>query len=180
MPLPERIVKVGLGLLSLKEIEFLGLPQPGTIAERLTRLIDHLLAPLEREWLGDDTPDSTVVGRVKKLRAAVLPEMIQGEISPQERERRWRQLADMYLAQQLSCYPPDYVMDGATPERMLETVERFEEDLTDSCRIYRPMTVTVQVGEAIVVPPARARGTDEDPVMASLERQLREMVSTLE
>ena len=141
MPLIDRIVKVGQSLLALKEIEYLGQPQSGTTAERLERLINHLLAPLEKEWLGDAARDPTVVGRVKKLRAAVLPDMIQGEMTSDERERRWLQLADMYLAQQLSCYPPDYLIADPTPERMLETVERFEEDLTDQSRIYRPMTV---------------------------------------
>ena len=61
---------------------------------------------------------------------------------------------------------------------MLETVERFEEDLTDKCRVYRPMTVTVEVGDAIPVPPNRERGAAEDPVMANFERQLRQMLSS--
>jgi 1-acyl-sn-glycerol-3-phosphate acyltransferase len=178
MPLTDRIAKVGGALLALKEIEFLGHPRNGTIAERLARLIDHLLVPLEKEWNGNAEPEGTVVGRVKKLRSAVLPDMVQGEITSQERDRRWRQLEDMYLAQQLSCYPPDYLGESPSPERMLETVERFEEDLTDKCRIYSPMTVTARVGDAIVVSPARERGAAEDPVMANLERQLKEMLSS--
>jgi 1-acyl-sn-glycerol-3-phosphate acyltransferase len=176
LSLNDRIYKVGGALLALKEIEFVGQPQSGSIAGRLARLIDHLLVPLEKEWLGDAKPDDTTVGRVKKLRAAVLPDMIQGEISTEERDRRWRQLEDMYLAQQLSCYPPDYLGESPSPERMLETVERFEEDLTDAARIYRPMSVTVQVGEAIPVPLNRERGGGEDPVMTGLEKQLKEMI----
>jgi 1-acyl-sn-glycerol-3-phosphate acyltransferase len=177
MALTDRITKVGSGLLALKEIEFLGQPQSGLIAERLARLIDHLLVPLEKEWNGDAPTEDTVVGRVKKLRSAVLPEMIEGKVTEEERQRRWGQLADMYLAQQLSCYPPDYLSESPTPERMLETVERFEEDLTDNCRVYSPMTVTVEVGDAIPVPSARDRGAAEDPVMATLERKLKEMLS---
>lgn len=178
LPLVERIGKVGVGLLSLKEIEFLGEPHNGTISARVERLIDHLLVPLEAEWLKGKS-DETVVGRVKKLRAAVLPGMIQGEITAEERERRWRQLADMYLAQQLSCYPPDYLQSNPSAERMLETVERFEEDLTDACRVYPPMTVTVQIGEPILVNPARDRGAAEDPVMSGIEQQLQTMISTI-
>jgi 1-acyl-sn-glycerol-3-phosphate acyltransferase len=179
LPLVDRITKVGGGLLALKEIEFLGQTQSGTLSERLSRLIDHLLVPLEKEWLKEAATDASVVDRVKKLRSAVLPEMIQGEIAAEERDRRWRQLADMYLAQQLSLYPQDYLTEKQTPERMLETVERFEEDLTDTSRIYRPMTAVVQVGEAIVVPTARDRGSDEDPVMAAVERQLNEMLGAV-
>src|SRR5205085_2509528 len=49
LPLTDRILKVGLGLLSLKEIEYLGHAQTGANPERLARLIDHLLVPLEKE-----------------------------------------------------------------------------------------------------------------------------------
>lgn len=61
-----------------------------------------------------------------------------GEISADEHERRWQQLADLNLAQQLARYPPDYVRADPRPDRMLETVIRFEEDLTDTPRVYRP------------------------------------------
>ena len=37
----------------------------------------------------------------------------------------------IYLAGQLACYPPDYLAANPTPERLLETVERFEEDRFD-------------------------------------------------
>jgi hypothetical protein len=117
-----------------------------------------------------------VVARVKRLRAAILPDMIQGDITEVERERRWRQLAAMYLAQQLTYYPPGYLTSETQTNRMLETIERFEEDLTDQCRAYRPMTVTLTVGEALPVNPARERGAAEDPLMAALEASLKRML----
>jgi hypothetical protein len=117
------------------------------------------------------------VERVKQLRTAVLADMIAGKVPEEERDRRWRQLGDVYLAQQLSCYPPDYVSDRPTVERVLETVERFEEDLTDQVRIHRPLRVVVQVGEALPVPADRERG--EDPLMQELEHQLQGMLTQL-
>ena len=99
----------------------------------------------------------------QRLRTAILPDMVEAQITDEERERRWGQLADMYLAQQMSHYPPEYIKSKPTPERMLETVERFEEDLTDVCRVYSPMTAMVQVGKAIPVSPAREGRTREDP-----------------
>jgi 1-acyl-sn-glycerol-3-phosphate acyltransferase len=167
----QRITKVGLALLALKEIEILGEPHSGPIGERLERLIDGLLVPIEKEWLKGER-GKHVVQRVKKLRIAVLPDMVQGELPEAERARRWAQLADMYLAQQLSCYPPDYLAAAPTPERLLETVERFEEDLTDNCRPYPPLRAQVTVGDAIPVNPVRERG--DDPVMVELERQLKD------
>jgi 1-acyl-sn-glycerol-3-phosphate acyltransferase len=174
LALEDRITKLGTALLALKEIEYFGQPQTGTIWERSQRLIDGLLVPLEKEWLGGEH-DSHVVARVKKLRTAILPDMVQGDLAEAERERRWQQIADMYLAQQISNYPPDYLKANPTPGRMLETVERFEEDLTDKCRPHAPMRVTVTVGDAIVVDTARERG-GEDPLMAEIDRQLKTLL----
>jgi hypothetical protein len=171
----DRIYRVGESLLCLKEMEYFGQPQPGIIPERLARLIDHLLLPLEQEWLKGQR-EATTVGRVKKLRSALLPDMIKGEISAAERERRWRQLADMYFAQQVSHYPPDYVKSKPTPERLLETVERFEEDMTDTARVHRPIVTTAAIGEAIPVSASRDRGATEDPLMQALEQQLHHML----
>ena len=167
----ERIAKVGGALLALKEMEYLGQPQSGGVPERLGRLIDHLLQPLEQEWLKGQR-EGDVVARVKRLRSAILPEMVAGEITEAERTRRWRQLADLYLAQQLSCYPPDYIRSRPTPERMLETVERFEEDLTDQTRVHHPLRVVMEVGPALAVSPDRERGTATDPLMQKLREQL--------
>lgn len=174
LSLEDRIAKLGSALLALKEIEYFGQPQDGTIWERAQRLIDGLLVPLEKEWLGGEH-DAHVVGRVKKLRTAILPDMVQKELPEEERERRWQQMADIYLAQQISCYPPDYLKSNPTPDRMLETVERFEEDLTDKCRPHAPMRVTVTVGDAIVVDTARERG-GEDPLMVEIDRQLKNLL----
>ena len=84
----------------------------------------------------------------------------------------------MYLAQQLSCYPPDYLRSNPSAERMLETVERFEEDLTDKCRAYRPMAVKVRVGEAIPVSPTRRPQCPRGPGHGALEHQLHELIAS--
>ncbi len=176
LPLKERIAKIGGALLALKEIEYFGAPQPGDIATRVQRLIDQLLGPLEDEWV-KGRREKEIVGRVKLLRTAIVPEMAAGSLGEIELQRRWRHLADMYLAQQLSCYPPDYLAADPTPERFLETVERFEEDLTDKARLHAPMRAIVEVGDAIEVTPERARGTESDPVMSAIREQLETMLA---
>jgi hypothetical protein len=176
LPLNERIARIGVALLGLKETEYFGTAQSGTIAERLKRLIDRLLAPLETEWV-KGRHEKEIIGRVKLLRTAIVPEMATGTLSEAELQRRWRQLADMYLAQQLSCYPPDYLAADPTPERLLETIERFEEDMTDEARVHRPMRAVVEVGEAIEVSPERARSPDGDPLMIAIREQLEAMLA---
>ncbi|MEK6234099.1 MAG: hypothetical protein N2C14_05260, partial [Planctomycetales bacterium] len=174
----DRLLKVGKALLCLKEIEFLGVPQEGEVPERLERLIDHLVVPLEEEYL-DGRREDSVVARVKKLRIAILPDMVAGELSDEESERRWRQLADLYLAQQLAWYPADYVRSRPTVDRIRETIERFEEDVTDQVRAHRPLHCVVQIDEAIEVSPKRQRGKDGDPLMQRIEERLGGMLDEL-
>lgn len=176
VPLAERIEKIGGALLTLKEIEYFGAPQAGTLAERLPRLIDRLLVPLEAEWL-KGRREKEVVQRVKLLRIAMVPEMAAGTLPEAEMQRRWRQLADIYLSQQLAFYPVGYWGENPTPERLLETVERFEEDLTDVARLHSPIRAVVDVGEAIEVSPERTRGGDGDPLMNAIREQLETMLA---
>ena len=176
--LVDRVAKVGDALLTLKEIEYSEKPQTGTLAQRLAALIDHLLVPLERQWLKGKR-ECDVVSRVKALRTAIVPDIVAGEIAEEERARLWRHLADVYLAQQLSLYPPDYFSSPPTPEQLLETVERYEEDLTDQVRVYRPFHVVMEVGDAIEVGPTRPRGADGDPVMVRLHDDLTTMLARL-
>ena len=178
LPLVERIYRVGPALLALKEMEYLGRPQTGELEDRLDRMVDHLLHPLERRWLGDAKTGS-VIARVKELRKKVLPEMIEGELPEAELTRRWRHLEDMELAQQLSLYPAKYVATRPSVDRILETVERFMEHLAGEEEPHSPMKAVVQVGEAIEVSTKRDRGAADDPLLTCLERALSEMLAAL-
>ena len=173
----DRIVKVGRALLCLKEIEHFGQEQSGRFADRLTGLIDRLLQPLEEEWTGAAQTGS-VVPRVKALRMKLLPDMVNGELTEDERQRRWKQLADIYLAQQVSCYPSDYLARPSV-DRLLETLERYEEDLTDKARVHGSLHAIIQVGEAIDVSPRRDRHAAVDPLMARIEHDLQSMLDQL-
>jgi 1-acyl-sn-glycerol-3-phosphate acyltransferase len=175
LSLHERFHKVGAGLLALKELEYLGQTQEGTIAERIPMLIDALLRPLESEWV-NGSDGGHPVARVKRLRAAILPDMIKGELSEEEKARRWRLLEDADLAQQLYHYPPGYVTEGAPQGRIIETVERFEEDLTGKIRVHGPVEARVTVGDAIEVSTGREARGESDPLMAAIESQLRAML----
>jgi len=177
LPLLARIVKVGSALLSLKEIEYLGHPQSGTLAERMGRLMDQLLGPIEEEWFGS-VQTGPVVPRVRNLRVKILPDMVAGRVTAEERTRRWQQLADIYLAQQLSAYPPDYLA-RPTVDRVLEMIEKFEEDLTDKARIHGKLKVVLQIGEAIEVSPERDKKADIDPLMTQIQTSLQGMIDEL-
>ena len=175
LPLRERVIKMGHALLTLKEIEYLGVSQSGTEHERLGRLLDHLLLPLEQEWLGGKMEGDPIL-RIKRLRAAIVPEIIHGELTETERARRWRQLADLYLVQQLHCYSGDYLAGTPSAERLLETVERFNEDLTDRTRPLPPIHAVISVGNSIEASAGRERRGDGDPIATELRRELEVML----
>jgi 1-acyl-sn-glycerol-3-phosphate acyltransferase len=171
LTLIERLRRAGNAILGLQELELVGEFRQGTIHERLPRLIDEILGPLEVEWKVKRR-ESDVPSRVRALRTAILPELVEGGLSDAERDRRWDQLARLYRAQQLSLYPPGYLEANPSTERVLETVERLEEDLTDAATVHRPLTATVHVGEPIAVTP-------DGPTPAELMNMVRDRLETL-
>ena len=183
LALVERVYKLGNALLGLKEIEYLGDPQSGTFAERLQRLIDTLLNPLEEEWLNGRT-DPSVINRVKELRKAIVPDMIHDEgnsepLSAEELDRRWQQLEDMSLAQSLSLFPKEYIASRPSTDRILETVERMAKALSGEEQANGPMKAIIQIGEPLPVSAKRDRSATGDPILAHIESELMSMLNKL-
>ena len=166
-PLRERIDRVGMALLALQEIEYIGTVQTGTHRERLDGIIDAILVPFETEWLRGRA-EGDVIARVKALRSAILAGMIVGRISHTERDRRRAQLRSIDLAQEIFFFPTVFFGENPTPEQLLEAVECFEESLTGSATVHRPLHAVMEIGEAIEVGAKRERGNGEDPLMAKL------------
>ena len=128
LDLLSRIKRVGEGLLSLKEIQFLGAAQSGALGDRKRRLIERLLAPLEEQWLGGAQSEQLLLPRIKLLRIQLVPKLLDECTPSNQKVEIRRQLADIYQAQMVSAYPEGY-LDHPTTTRVLETVERFDEDV---------------------------------------------------
>ena len=177
----ERIYSLGHALLTLKEMEYFGAPQAGALPERLAALIDRILGPLEDAWVAPSRASKTrsVSERVKELRKALVPEMVEGALAPEETLRRERALEQIHLAQQLSLYPPDYVRSRPTIERILETVEKFEANITDEPPANGPLRAIVEVGTPIEVGSQRQRDGDGDLHLKAVEEQLRGLLEKL-
>jgi 1-acyl-sn-glycerol-3-phosphate acyltransferase len=178
VPLIDRVISVGKALLSLKELEYFGEVRVGPLSERQPALVEFLLGRLEKEWFGA-VQKGGVVPRVKGLRTKITPEMILGTLSKEEYARRYRQLEDLYLAQQVSCYPSDYLAENPSVDRLLEIVERYIEDLTDRPHALGRMHVICDVGEAIEVPLGRDRNAEVDQLMEELRTKLQSMLDEL-
>jgi 1-acyl-sn-glycerol-3-phosphate acyltransferase len=176
LPLHQRLQKVGAGLLALKELQYLNHTQDGPISTRINQLINSILTPLESEWTSNNH-DGHPVARVKRLRSALLPDLIKGDLPESEKSHRWQLLEDANLAQQLYHYPPDYITDTSPPARLLETIERFEEDLTNKISLHGPVQAHLTVGDPIEVNPTRDSRSDPDPLMSQIESQLHTMLN---
>jgi 1-acyl-sn-glycerol-3-phosphate acyltransferase len=178
--LTRRLQQIGQALLSLKEIEYFGAARTGDFYQRVDTLIEDVLNKLEAEWQIKEKEEG-VVARVKAIRSAVLPGIINKTVSAEERQRRWKQLAACYYVQQMSHYPRNYVRNSERniPEHILETVERFEEDFTDRVRVHGPLHAIVQVGKAIPVSSHRDRSAEGDPIMNGIRTQLTDMLTKL-
>jgi hypothetical protein len=168
----QRIHRIILAMLCLKEVEYLGEAQTGDIIERQNRLVNHLLVPLEEEWIGKPNAKDSLIPRIKALRMKIVPELTTGELDESERERRWVHLSRIYLAQQIASYPADYLQRPTTDTRILETIERLEEDLTDKAGIHGPLEAIIEIDQAIEVPADRPPRGEEDPIMRELRERL--------
>lgn len=179
LSLPVRVAKLLEAQVALREMEYLGYVADGDVYDRIARLIEGMLRPLEEEWIGGASAESSVVSRCKRLRSEILPGLTSGSLSPEERRRRWQHLTQIYYAQQISLYPEQYLGDGRLPERLIETVEGFEEDLTDAIRKHGPWRAIVQVGEPIEVDPGRRPRNGDDPYYRSMVDQVQTMLDSL-
>jgi hypothetical protein len=109
----------------------------------------------------------------------IVPELTTGELTESERESRWYQLSKIYLAQQIASYPAEYLVSPTTDTRILETIERLEEDLTDKAGVHGPLEAIIEIDRAIEVPADRAPRGEEDPIMRELRERLQSMLDKL-
>jgi 1-acyl-sn-glycerol-3-phosphate acyltransferase len=172
-----RVASLEEAILREKEIQYLGQAQAGCLPSRRTNLIAHLMEPTEAKWLGR-TQTIGLLPRIKQLRCKMMPHLISTSSTPEKIQEIWEDLAKIYLAQQLASYPDGY-LDKPTDMRLLETVERIEEDVTDRSRIHRPLHAILQVDHPIEVEPERPERGKVDPLMGELTTRLQSMLDRL-
>jgi 1-acyl-sn-glycerol-3-phosphate acyltransferase len=175
LPIMDRLCRMGMSLLAMKETQHFGAERSGELSERLSTFMEHLLRPIEDEWVAGKR-DGAVPTRVQRVRCAIVPDMCQGKVSETERARRQKQLADLYLAMQLHRYPPDYLKGNPPPERLIETAERYLEDICDKVSPLGALRTTVTFGPAIEVNPQRSSRQGPDSLLTQLERSIAGML----
>ena len=173
-PQIDRVRSLGDALLALREVQFAGGASSGETPGRAAALIETILRPIEGR--ADLKSEGTTVTRVKAVRSALLPALVDEKTSRETKEDLRRDLYAAFFAQQVHfLYPPDYLIEDAPPERLLETLERIDEDLNDSSAILGRWRAHVHIGEAIRVDGNRPRG-GPDPLLGEVESAIYRLI----
>jgi 1-acyl-sn-glycerol-3-phosphate acyltransferase len=159
MPLDERIVRLGTGLLGLKEMEHTGETGHGRIQERLASLCDALLSAAESHH-GRDPKSATAPERVRAQRYRIRKRLLDAgkPPTPGERDELLDDLDRVFTALQAHSYIGDYFLAEQTLDRRAETIMKLEEDLLGFPNYPTPRTARVVAGEPIPVSGMMAAG----------------------
>ena len=160
MALDERIVRLGTGLLGLKEMEHTGEVGRGRIQERLALLCEALLSAAESHH-GRDSKSVTTPERVRAQRYRIRKRLLDAEKPPtsSERDELLDDLDRVFTALQAHSYIGDYFLAEQTLDRRAETIMKLEEDLLGFPNYPAPRTARVIAGEPIAVSRMLADGT---------------------
>jgi hypothetical protein len=149
-PIRPRLEKLGCAHLAVREIEYLGTPQVGTIDERIASLAQTLVGDLEQTVLGKIQTGHTLE-RIRRVRQRLARKLLE-QIPEDERRKTHEYLERLLFCENLRSHSQSYVREMPTPERVAETLQRLEETLDDQEeKAVAPLGVVVQIGAPIDV-----------------------------
>jgi len=180
MPLIERIYRYALGMLALKELEYLGSAMSGTLKERIGSLMARILDGLEDRHVGKRRTEFAPV-RVKELRKHCLEKLAAPAVTATEARQLRRDLNDLFVAVQLYSYPGDYIRDCPTVERVAEILMKYEEDVlgVEYSPPRGPRRASVLLGKPIDVGARLTEGGKLKAVVTSLTTELESGMQSL-
>lgn len=180
LPILPRIEKLGGGLLTLKEIEYLGHPQPGDLDARIARLTGSQVDRLEKLHLGK-LFDGWLLERVRRLRQHLTRQLHDKSQDESASYGIKKDLHDLLYCENLNAHSLEYLRSDPSLERLAETIQRIEETVTDEVEVpLAPMGATARVGPAMDVRSFAAGDRKEgDPMVRHLRTTLQGMLDTI-
>jgi len=147
-----RLKQIREGIIKYREQKLDGKAFDGSLDERVPELIEALLKPLEKKW--ECTENSKdLYRRVQQLRTMILNHAVTSNTLKHKQDQMRSQLGDCTWALKLSNYNPDYVAEEPCIERVMETLDGFEEDVFSCIQVNRPWKMVIDIGKAIHVEP---------------------------
>lgn len=148
MPVRDRILRLGTGVLALKETEFLGEAGQGGLQQRLESLCERLLTEVESRH-GSDPKAGTAPERIRAQRYRIRRRLLDAKNPPASCDRQ--QLLDdldrVFTALQAHSYIGDYLLAEPSLDRHAETIMKLEEDLFGMPTYPTPRRCRVVCGE---------------------------------
>ena len=180
LPLPKRVYRVAVAILSLKELEYLGAPQTGPLGPRLRCLSETLLVRME-EQAGLKSKGGIIPERVKDVRRHHIQLLQRTDLTPAERDRLASNMEDLFFVVQLYSYPGDYADTQPTVERLAEIIDKFEEDVLGLTypTIKGDRRVSLKFGEPISVQPYLTQPDGAHQLTLELERRVQDLLNEL-
>jgi hypothetical protein len=184
MPVDERILRLGTGILALKETEYLGYAGNGTVHERLNHLCERLLTLAESNY-PRDAKATTPPERVRALRFRIRRRLLDFEKPPSESEKEilLDDLDRAFTALQAHSYIGSYLLASPTLDHRAETLLKLEEDLFGFPTYPTDRTAHVTAGQPIPVSDMLRSGSLPSkggalPLTELLECRLGELIKT--
>jgi 1-acyl-sn-glycerol-3-phosphate acyltransferase len=179
-----RIDRICNAAIGLKEIEMLGASRSGDLFDRAEYLMQHILARLELRH-GDRRSAEDIPDRVKSMRQIVI-EKINDELNRTQdvKQPLVRQLQlemeDLFTVMQLYSYPRNYLSPGCSIERIAETIDKLEEDISFAKlpTVHGRKLVEVRFGEPIDVPVARSRELMTE-ISTSAQQRVQQLINEM-
>lgn len=182
LPLVVRFEKLGSALLGIKEVEFLGQVQPGSLDERIGRLAESRVAAAEKYYMGS-TGGGWILERIRRLRRHLVGRLVGVGNDPAEIREVHEALEDLLFCENLSSNSMDYLYERPNAERLVETLQRLEETMTDQFEeAVAPLGVVVAVGPALDVEAGAdkgAAGNEGHPLMQRLSHAIQGLLDGL-
>ena len=177
----ERIYRLGGGLLALKEEEFLGRAQTGTLIERIQHLQKRLVEMVEEKHRKGDV-GGKLPERVKWLRGKIRRTLTDPDkpLSDEEQRELYDDLDTLFSAVQLYSYPGQYLKEQPTIHRIAETILKLEEDVLGGGTYQAPQEAHISFGEPTEVQAfLDERGLDHKSGVGPLTHHLGEHIQAI-
>ncbi|MFN7737012.1 MAG: lysophospholipid acyltransferase family protein [Pirellula sp.] len=181
-PIPDRILQIADGLLSLKELEHFQTTRTGPLPQRIRSLANDVLARVEAKY-GISLSDAMLPERVKEVRRRIIHQQSEEEnkLSDTDRQRLKADMDTMFFVTQLYSYPGDYMTNKPSVERIAETVDKLEEDVLGAPypSVRGPKRAVVQFAPPIQIPKGKEKKLNASDLTEQMHANVQGMLDAL-
>lgn len=180
-PIPERILQIADGLLSLKELEHFQTTRTGPLPARIRSLANAVLSKVEERY-GITHGDSMLPERVKEVRRRIIQRQTEdNELTAVDRRKLEADMDIMFFVTQLYSYPGDYMTDKPSLERIAETVDKLEEDVLGAPypSVRGPKRAVVQFAPPFELPRGKEKKLNATDLTEKMHAHVQGMIDAM-